>query len=112
METCDEATAMFMGEALLSHAREIRRYAKTYCLPSPANQAIAEGPKRKFTRTVERMINEMHALMLMAKYKGASRFCNREQIDAYMEEARAAIAPVAAVIPALAETGFPSPSLN
>ncbi len=112
METCDEATAKFMGEALLSHAREIHRYAKTFCLPTLANQAVSEGNRRRFSRTVERMINEMHALMLMAKYKGASRFCNREQIDAYMDGARAAVAPVAATVPVQAETGRSAPSFN
>ena len=29
----------------------------------------------------------MYALMLMARYKGVSRFCNREQIEAYMDAA-------------------------
>ena len=92
METCDEASAKFMAESLLDHAKEIYRYAKTFCEPTLANQAIDENIRKKFHRTVERMINEMHALMLMAQYKGVSRYCNQEQIEAYMDEARQAIA--------------------
>ncbi len=112
METCDEASAKFMGEALLSHAREIHRYAKTFCLPSLANQAIAEAHKRKFTRVVERMVNEMHALLLMAKYKGASRFCNREQIEAYMDGARAALALQGAAPAVATDAAFSATSFN
>ena len=112
METCDEPTAKFMGEALLNHAREIHRYARAFCLPTPANQAVSEGHKRRFFRTVERMINEMYALMLMARYKGISRFCNQEQIDAYMAEARAAISPFTAAEPARMEIDCSSLSLN
>lgn len=86
------AIAQQMSEALLDHAKEIHRYARTFCEPSQANMALDEKHRRKFHNTVERMINEMHALLLMAKYKGVSRFCNCEQIEAYMEESRQCLA--------------------
>ena len=91
MNASNEAVAHQMSEALLGHAKEIHRYARTFCEPSQANLAIDEKQRRKFYRTVERMINEMHALLIMAKYKGVSRLCNREQIEAYMDEAQSAI---------------------
>lgn len=93
MNTCDEDTAKFMGKSLLNHAREIHRYAKAYCEPSDANEYIDVGRRAKFTGHLERMLKEMYALMLMAKYKGVSRFCNREQIEAYINAAADVIAP-------------------
>ena len=91
METCDETTAKFMAESLLNHAKDIFRYAKTFCEPTQANHQLDEEQQRKFGRTVRRMLNEMYSLMLMAKFKGISRFCNEEQIEAYMNEAKKAI---------------------
>lgn len=93
MNTCDEDTAKFMAKSLLNHAREIYRYAVTYCEPSAANEYIDIERRVKFTSHLERMLKEMYALMLMAKYKGVSRFCNREQIEAYMNSAADVIAP-------------------
>ena len=92
METCNVANAKFMAESLLSHAREICRYAKAYCEPSYANLMLDEQYRLKFTRNVDRMIKEMSSLLLLAGNKGVDRFCNREQIEAYMDEARLAIA--------------------
>lgn len=92
---CDEATAKFMSEALLNHAREVSRYARTYpevfeSLPvERARDSVA-----KFIKNVSRMIKEFQALMLMAKYKGVTRFCNREQIEAYVENASEIVADV------------------
>ncbi|MCC8180386.1 MAG: hypothetical protein LIP23_05695, partial [Planctomycetes bacterium] len=90
MKTCDEDTAVFMSQALLNHAKEIYRYAKTYRQPFdasvPPTQA-ADNLKKKYHSTVKRMIEGMNALMLMANYKGISRFCNQEQIEAYIEMA-------------------------
>ncbi len=96
MNTCDEKNAKFMGEALLNHAREICRYAKTYSGPIHPDRPSEERQKRKFVSTVDRMIREMGTLLLMANYKGVSRYCNREQIEAYIDEARLAsiMAPV------------------
>ena len=94
---CDESTAQFMSEALLSHAREIHRYAKTY--PSVFESLPAENARQsitKFVKTVSSMIKGMHALMLMAKYKGVTRFCNQEQVDAYIENASEIVADVEA----------------
>ncbi len=87
MEMCDEKTAKFMAESLLEHAQNIYRYAKTYSQPIYDDRQAESKLKSTFVKTVERMLKEMYALMLMAKYKGISRFCNREQIEAYMEEA-------------------------
>ena len=97
MDHCDEAEARFMSESLLGHAREICRYAKTYCAPSLANMMVEEKHREKFARTVERMITEMRSLMLMAGVKGVARFCNREQIEAYIDEARLAVSTPARV---------------
>jgi hypothetical protein len=91
MERREQDDNQYMAQALLSHAKEIRRYARTFCEATSANQALDEGQKRKFAKTVDRMVNEMHALMLMAGYKGVAALCNREQIEAYMDEARLAI---------------------
>lgn len=112
MNTEKESTAQFMGEALLSHAREIHRYAKTFCPATGANQALGEENRRKFSRIVLRMINEMHALLLMAKYKGVSDSCNIEQIEAYMENARAALDPRAIAGASETAAGFAVPSFN
>lgn len=94
---CDESTAKFMSEALLNHAREIHRYAKTYpeVFAGLSAERAREGGKR-FVKNVTRMVKEMHALMLMAGYKGVTRFCNREQVEAHMEAALAAIEGVGA----------------
>ena len=92
---CDEPTAMFMSEALLSHAREIHRYARTY--PEVFASLPAERAReniRKYVKNVVRMVKEMHALMLMAGYKGVTRFCNREQVEAYMEASLEAVEQV------------------
>lgn len=97
METCDETTARVMGEALLNHAREICRYACTYSETIHSVPSKEEAHRKKFMRNVERMIKEMHALMLMAKHKGISRFCNREQIEAYIDNASRVIERPAAV---------------
>lgn len=107
-----ESSAQFMGEALLNHARGILRYARTFCQPTGANQAIGEEHRRKFSHAVLRMVNEMHALLLMARYKGVSGSCNVEQIEAYMEEARAAIDPRAIAAAAETAAGFSVPSYN
>ena len=94
---CDEPTAMFMSEALLSHAREIHRYARTYPEVFASLPAERAGDSvRKFVRNVIRMVKEMHALMLMAGYKGVARFCNREQVEAYMEASLEAIEQISA----------------
>ncbi len=89
--TCDQETAEFMSKALLDHAKEIRRYALTYkeaIFPNPAQDA---GRKEKFAANVQRMISGMYSLMLMAKHKGITRFCNREQIEACMDQATEAL---------------------
>ena len=88
---CDENTARFMSESLLNHAREIHRYARTYpgvIAALPAGEA-AEARDR-FVKNVGRMADEMEALMLMARYGGVSRCCNREQVEAHIDGARAA----------------------
>lgn len=87
METCDEATAKFMGEALLNHAREICRYARTYSAQTHPEPEREKFLRERYARNLTRMLKEMHALMLMAKYKGISRYCNCEQIEAYVEDA-------------------------
>lgn len=94
---CDRETAEFISKALLDHAREIRRYALTYKEAIFPNQSQDAGRKEKFAANVQRMIAGMHSLMLMAKYKGISRFCNGEQIEACMEEAVEALDSVAGV---------------
>lgn len=87
MNACDEDTAKHMGKSLLKHAREIHRYATTYCEPNANNDYLDDKRRAKFTGNLERMIENMYGLMLLAKYKGVSRYCNREQIEAYMEAA-------------------------
>lgn len=89
IEICDEATAKFMSEALLSHAREICRYAVTYSKPLVPGAPNDPAQRERFVGRVERMQKEMYALMLMAKYKGISRYCNKEQVEAYMDETTA-----------------------
>ena len=96
MKTCDEETAKFMSGALLDHAKEICRYAKAYREPIFPDANMDNPVRAKFMTTVERMVKEMHALLLMAEHKGISRYCNREQIEAYMEEARAVVKSVIA----------------
>ena len=92
MRTCDEATAKFMGQSLTKHARAIHNYALAYCAPTRDNDYIDEESRLGFARNLERMLKEMYALMLMAKYKGVNRFCNTEQIEAYMDAAAEVIA--------------------
>ena len=93
MKTCNEDTAKFMGKSLLKHAREIHRYALTYCEMTVDNQYIDDKRRAKFVGSLENMIEEMYNLMLMAETKGVSRFCNNEQIEAYMEAAAEIIEP-------------------
>ncbi len=85
---CDESTAKFMSEALMSHAREVARYAKTF---PGVFESLPEEKARKtvarYIKSVSRMLNELNALLLMARYKGVSRYCNQEQIEAHMESA-------------------------
>ncbi|MCD8139064.1 MAG: hypothetical protein LUE17_04675 [Planctomycetaceae bacterium] len=90
---CNEETAKIMGSSLLKHAREIYRYALSYCAESPANEYMDDESRTVYRRNLDRMIKEMYALMLMARYKGVSRYCNREQVDAYVEAAYETIAP-------------------
>jgi hypothetical protein len=93
MRHCDTETAEYMGKALLKHAREVHHYALAYCAPTEDNEYIDTGSRVKYTENLERMLKELYALMLMAKYKGVSRFTNREQIEAYMEAASELLAP-------------------
>ncbi len=84
---CDESTALFISEALLGHAREVNRYVKSY--PSILETLPAETVRstaKTFLKNANRMFKELQALLLMASYKGVSRFCNNEQVDAYMED--------------------------
>ncbi len=96
MRYCDEETAKYMGKSLLKHAREIHNYALAYCVPTGDNEYIDTESRVKYTENLERMLKELYALMLMAKYKGVSRFCNREQIEAYMEAASDLLVPAQA----------------
>ncbi|MDR1519618.1 MAG: hypothetical protein LBU23_05670, partial [Planctomycetota bacterium] len=75
----------------MRHAREIHRYANAFCLPSPANLALTGRRRENFSGVVRRMIKDMRALLLLARHKGISRFCNLEQIEAYLEGAGAAL---------------------
>lgn len=99
MRYCDEDTAKYMGKSLLKHAREIYNYAVAYCAPTEENEYIDAASRIKFTENLERMLKELYALMLMAKYKGVSRFCNREQIEAYMEAASGLLVPAQCAAP-------------
>ena len=96
MRYCDEDTAKFMGKSLLKHAKEVYNYALAYCAPTADNEYIDTESRVKFTGNLERMLKELYALMLMAKYKGVSRFCNREQIEAYMDAAAELLVPTQA----------------
>ncbi len=96
MRYCDEDTAKHMGRSLLKHAREVHHYALSYCAPTEANEYIDAASRVKYAENLERMLKELYALMLMAKYKGVSRFCNREQIEAYMEAASELLVPARA----------------
>ena len=102
MNVCDEKTAVFMGQALLNQAKEICRYARIYPVEFRALPG-REGRERhqRFVASVERMVKEMRALMLMARRGGILRFCNHEQIDGYIEEAEGILAHFGA--PAKAE---------
>ncbi len=93
MQYCDEDTAKHMGKSLLRHARDIHNYAIAYCAPTEDNEYIDTASRVQYTENLERMLKELYALMLMAKYKGVSRFCNREQIEAYMEAASELLVP-------------------
>ncbi len=93
MRYCDEETAQYMGKSLLKHAREIHNYALAYCAPTEDNEYIDAESRVRYTENLERMLKELYALMLMAKYKGVSRFTNREQIEAYMEAASDLLVP-------------------
>ena len=87
MEMCEDSKAKFMGTALLNHAKDIARYAKTYSEPFFPNIIPVDEQRDKFIKSVNRMIQEMHALLGMAQNKGIARYCNFEQIEAYIEEA-------------------------
>jgi hypothetical protein len=90
-QLCDEDAAKFMSESLLDHARRIYRYAKTYSQPIHPDKVAEKKLKDVFFNNVERMIKEMYGLMYMARKRGIARFCNNEQIEAYMAEARALV---------------------
>ena len=87
MNTCDEDIAKQMGKSLLDHARDIHNYARCYCEKTACNDYLSSDDRARFIKNLERMLKDMYALMLLAKYKGVSRFCNREQIEAYIEAA-------------------------
>ncbi|MDR1613432.1 MAG: hypothetical protein LBT97_11730 [Planctomycetota bacterium] len=92
MTECDETTAKFMSESLMNHAREIRRYARSYpeaCVDLP--EARRKPLMDKFIKNIDRMVNEMYALMLLARRRGVSRYCNHEQVEAYMMDAYAVL---------------------
>ena len=88
MKTCDESTAKNVGGSLLKHARAIHNYAMAYCRPTEENEYIDESSRAAFKANLARMLKEMDGLMLLANYRGVSRFCNKEQIEAYVECAR------------------------
>ncbi|MCC8166169.1 MAG: hypothetical protein LIQ31_08460 [Planctomycetes bacterium] len=98
MTHCDEDIAKNVSRSLLNHAREIYRYAKTYCQDS-AKDFLDENGRNKAVRHVDRMLKEMYALMLMARYRGVSRFCNKEQIEAYVDAAQAIVSPTDKLFP-------------
>lgn len=89
---CTEQDAKFMGESLLNHARGIYKYAQNYCNPDN-NNYMDDETRSQYAGHLERMLNEMYSIMLLARYKGVCRFCNREQIDAYIDAAYEIIAP-------------------
>ena len=89
---CSEETALFMGQSLTHHARDIYRYARQYCHPEN-NAYMDDDTRARYAGNLGRMLDEMYSIMLLARYKGVSRFCNREQIDAYLEAAYEIIAP-------------------
>lgn len=90
-EICDEATARSMAASLLSHAREVNRYAVTYCANTSDNDYLADDVRATFVQNLKRMLKDLQGLMLLASHKGVSRYCNVEQIDAYMDAAHNAI---------------------
>ena len=91
MELCDEIDAQALSRALTGHARDIHRYARSFCLASPANLEVSVRQRENFAANVGRMVEGMRSLLLLAKYKGISRYCNLEQIEAWMEGAAAAL---------------------
>lgn len=99
MTTTFEDVADKMGKALLTHAKSIYNYAKTYSAPVYSNHLQENALKRRFHRTVERLLGQMNMLMDLAEYKGIGCFCNREMIDAYVQGTMDIISrPVAAQV--------------
>ncbi len=89
---CSEETALVMGRSLMNHARDIHKYAQQYCLPEN-NAYMDDDMRAQYAKNLGRMLDEMYSIMLLARYKGVCRFCNREQIDAHLEAAYEIIAP-------------------
>ena len=87
MELCDETDARALSRALTGHARDIHRYASAFCVHSQANREVSARQRKRFAGNVWRMVEGMRALLLLARYKGISRYCNLEQIEAWMEGA-------------------------
>lgn len=84
---CDENSAQIMGRSLLVHAREVHRYAVSYCASTEANSHLDVRTRSSFVQNLKRMLKDMGRLMGLARDKGVFRFCNVEQIDAYIEAA-------------------------
>lgn len=89
MSQCDEATAKFLGESLLNLARQIRHYVHTYPVEFAARSDEA-GKKwyNRFVATAKGLAEEMEALLLLTRRSDVAKFCNREQIEATIEDTR------------------------
>ncbi|MDR3211513.1 MAG: hypothetical protein LBU79_06320 [Planctomycetota bacterium] len=87
-EAEDVTAARFLGDALTSHARQIRGYAKRFpevlaTLPSE----LATKGWSLYLRNVTSRVREMQSLMLMAAQRQVTHYCNCELVEAYLDDA-------------------------
>ena len=104
MTQCDETTARFLAASLTRQAKDVREYARTYPAEFAA-RADKDGRKwlAHFRKTAKNLIEEVVALSLLTRRTPVWNHLNGELIEAYVEDARAAVAatdPVPTAIPA------------
>ena len=90
---CDESTARFFAASLMRQAKDVREYARTYPAEFAA-RSDRDGRKwlQHFRKTANSLIEEVAALLLFTRRTPVWPHLNAEQIEAYVEDARAALA--------------------
>jgi len=94
----DETSAKSIAESLLGHARSVYKYADNYCRDSEFNERFDDKTRATFKTHAVRLLKDLYAMVLLAKYNGINRYCNTEQIEAYYEAGREIVENEKAVV--------------